>query len=90
MGGELWIDLFREVGLNEERMRHWHMLFEARHPEAHADSLAWLGLLPSEIETIMSTVYNSAGESGRQLMVSWDLVHSKNTYTISQIAHSLN
>lgn len=36
MGGELWIDLFREVGLNEERMRHWHMLFEARHPEAHA------------------------------------------------------
>ena len=49
---EQWIDLFREIGLNDEMMKKWHSLFELRHPEAHDNFLAWLGLPQGEIETI--------------------------------------
>lgn len=52
IGKEQWIDLFREVGLNDEIMEKWHKLFESRHPEAHADFLSWLGLPQNEIEAI--------------------------------------
>ena len=40
---EEWVAMFRDVGLNEETMLQWHKLFEARHPDAHAAFLEWLG-----------------------------------------------
>lgn len=49
---EQWIDLFRAVGLNDETMEKWHKLFELRHPDAHDNFLAWLGLPQNEIEAI--------------------------------------
>lgn len=47
-----WVAMFREIGLTEETMMKWHRLFESRHPEGHADFLAWLGISPDEIADI--------------------------------------
>jgi hypothetical protein len=49
---EAWIDMFREIGLDDDAMTKWHRLFETRHPEGHADFLAWLGISPDEITKI--------------------------------------
>ncbi|MGB0127479.1 MAG: hypothetical protein WBP72_07560 [Rhodocyclaceae bacterium] len=47
-----WVALFREIGLDEERMTRWHQLFEARHPSEHQSFLKWLGMAPDEIQRI--------------------------------------
>jgi hypothetical protein len=49
-----WVAMFKEVGMDEEAMKKWHRLFEARHPESHADFLKWLGLSPDEIARVRS------------------------------------
>lgn len=49
---EQWVDMFREIGLDEETMMRWHRLFESRHPEAHQSFLEWLGLSPERIAGI--------------------------------------
>jgi hypothetical protein len=41
--------MFRGIGLNDEAMKKWHQLFEARHPEGHNDFLCWLGLSSDRI-----------------------------------------
>ena len=51
---ENWVDMFREVGLDDDDMMKWHRLFETRHPEGHQDFLAWLGITPDEIDKIRS------------------------------------
>lgn len=52
LGKEKWVAMFREIGLNEEKMSAWHRLFEKRHPESHQDFLEWLGIADDEIEKI--------------------------------------
>ena len=49
---EDWVAMFQEVGLTDEVMMKWHRVFEERHPEGHADFLAWLGISPDEIKEI--------------------------------------
>lgn len=49
---EQWVALFREIGLDEERMSAWHRLFEQRHPDAHQAFLVWLGLPAERIAQI--------------------------------------
>ena len=49
---EDWVDMFREIGLDDDAMMKWHRLFETRHPEGHGDFLAWLGIAPDEIVEI--------------------------------------
>ena len=49
---ENWVAMFKEIGLDDAAMKKWHQLFEARHPEAHADFLNWLGLSVAEVDTI--------------------------------------
>ena len=44
--------MFREIGLDDEGMKKWHQLFEARHPKGHADFLNWLGLSSDEITRV--------------------------------------
>lgn len=44
-----WVTMFREIGLDEEKMMNWHRIFESRHPEAHQSFLEWLNLAPEEI-----------------------------------------
>lgn len=51
---EDWVAMFKEIGLDEKTMKKWHQVFEARHPEGHADFLNWLGLSADEIATIRS------------------------------------
>lgn len=53
-GKQAWVDIFRAAGLDEATMRRWHHEFEARHPDAHASFLAWLGLPEEEIARIRS------------------------------------
>jgi hypothetical protein len=47
-----WVALFREIGLDDDKMNEWHSLFEKRHPEAHSSFLEWLGIPPDEAESI--------------------------------------
>ena len=50
---EAWIAMFREIGLDDEKMKIWHRLFERRYPEGHQHFLAWLGCSDREIAEIM-------------------------------------
>jgi hypothetical protein len=47
-----WVAMFRDLGLDEARMKQWHKTFEARHPQAHQSFLQWLGLPEGKIEAI--------------------------------------
>jgi hypothetical protein len=51
---EDWVAMYREIGLNETQMKHWHKVFETRHPQGHQSFLQWLGLPPKEIDRIRS------------------------------------
>ncbi len=52
LGVDGWVSMFREIGLDEEKMKEWHRVFEARHPEEHQSFLQWLGLSPEKIAEI--------------------------------------
>ncbi len=49
-----WVDMFQEIGLDEEAMMKWHHIFELRHPESHRSFLEWLGLPAERISEIRS------------------------------------
>lgn len=52
MNVENWVAMFREIGLDEQKMKLWHHLFESRHPESHQSFLEWLGCSDQEIARI--------------------------------------
>jgi hypothetical protein len=47
-----WVELFRETGLDEVTMRHWHRLFEQRYPAQHQAFLEWLQIPAEEVTQI--------------------------------------
>jgi hypothetical protein len=47
-----WVAMFREIGLDEAKMKQRHKVFEARHPAGHQSFLEWLALPPKEIDRI--------------------------------------
>ena len=47
-----WVELFREIGLDDETMLQWHRLFESRHPQGHQSFLEWLQIPEDEITRI--------------------------------------
>lgn len=47
-----WIELFRELGLDDATMLQWHRLFEQRYPAQHQAFLQWLQIPTEEIEQI--------------------------------------
>jgi len=47
-----WVELFREIGLDEPTMQRWHAAFERRWPETHQGFLEWLGEPQPQIERI--------------------------------------
>ena len=49
---EAWVAMFREIGLDDEKMKVWHHLFELRHPEDHQHFLKWLGCSDEDIDRI--------------------------------------
>lgn len=52
MNKEKWVNLFREIGLDEETMVQWHRAFETRYPEGHQSFLEWLNIPGDEISRI--------------------------------------
>ena len=53
---EQWVSMFREIGLDDDKMHEWHRLFEARHPEEHESFLRWLGLPDEKVAQIRKDV----------------------------------
>lgn len=49
---EEWVRRFREIGLDEDKMRQWHRLFEEQNPAGHQSFLEWLGLPAERITEI--------------------------------------
>ena len=47
-----WVEMFREIGLSEAQMQHWHHLFEQGYPVQHQAFLEWLQIPASEITQI--------------------------------------
>lgn len=52
MSKEKWVLLFKEIGLDEATMIHWHKAFEARYPDGHQSFLEWLNIDENEIRQI--------------------------------------
>jgi hypothetical protein len=49
---EQWVEMFREIGLDDSKMRQWHRVFEQRNPEGHQEFLEWLNIPGAEIAEI--------------------------------------
>ncbi len=47
-----WVDTFRSIGLDDDRMLEWHKEFERRHPDAHESFFQWLNLSSERIGDI--------------------------------------
>ncbi len=54
MTKELWLEMYKEAGIDKSVASQWHKVFERRSPEAHQSFLEWLNVPPSEIEAIRS------------------------------------
>jgi hypothetical protein len=54
VNAEEWVAMFRQIGLSDAQMHHWHKLFEGGQPQAHQSFLEWLKLPPQEIQRIRS------------------------------------
>ena len=49
---ENWVQLFRDIGLDEPTMKRWHALFEKHSPDRHQSFLEWLGEPENEVHRI--------------------------------------
>ena len=47
-----WVQLFKEIGLDNDTMTKWHRLFEKQYPQAHQAFLEWLHLSEERINKI--------------------------------------
>ena len=47
-----WVEMYEELGWDDQQRARWHKLFEARHPDAHQGFLEWLGIPSKEIDQI--------------------------------------
>lgn len=52
MNKEIWVNMLRAAGLNDEGMRKWHHQFEMNSPDAHQDFLESIGIKAAEIRKI--------------------------------------
>ncbi len=49
---QLWVEMLRAAGMDQDGMHRWHSEFERRAPEGHREFLLSLGLPPEEVEKI--------------------------------------
>ncbi|MES9824140.1 MAG: hypothetical protein ABW127_06875 [Candidatus Thiodiazotropha endolucinida] len=49
-----WVEMFREIGLDDTTMAQWHQVFEQRNPQGHQQFLEWLNIPSNEIAEIRS------------------------------------
>ena len=55
-----WVEMLRTVGLSDDDMQRWHVVFEQRHPEGHQDFLEWLQLSETRITEIRKNAASGA------------------------------
>lgn len=51
---QMWVEMLRAAGMNDEAMKRWHEEFEHRAPEAHHAFLLSLGISEKEVRSIRS------------------------------------
>jgi hypothetical protein len=51
---DLWVDMLRKAGMDENAMHQWHAEFEKRAPEEHHEFLISLGIPEEEVTQIRS------------------------------------
>ena len=56
-----FVALLNEAGITDAQKHQLHAAFEARHPQAHAAFLRWLGLPPAEVRAIRETSRKAGG-----------------------------
>ncbi len=49
-----WVEMFRDIGLDDAAMKRWHRDFESRNPDGHQEFLEWLNIPQGEIAEIRS------------------------------------
>lgn len=49
---ESWVAMFEEIGLDQQTMHRWHVIFERRWPAQHDSFLQWLGVSADEARRI--------------------------------------
>jgi len=52
MNKDQWVELFREIGLDDDTMLRWHRVFEGRYPDGHQSFLEWLQIPADDITRI--------------------------------------
>jgi hypothetical protein len=52
MNKDQWVELFREIGLDDKTMLRWHQAFEAKYPSGHQSFLEWLQIPADDIGRI--------------------------------------
>jgi hypothetical protein len=52
MNKDRWVELFREIGLDDETMMRWHKAFESKYPAGHQSFLEWLQIPADDITRI--------------------------------------
>jgi MerR family transcriptional regulator, thiopeptide resistance regulator len=60
---ELWIEMLRAAGMDQNAMNRWHVEFERRAPEGHQEFLVSLGIPPEEVAKIRQ--WSQASGNGR-------------------------
>ena len=58
-----FVAVLDEAGITDAQKHRLHVAFEARHPEAHAAFLQWLGLPASEIRRIREASRKPGGSA---------------------------
>ena len=61
-GKQGWVEMFREIGLDDGQMHRWHAIFERRWPQAHHSFLEWLGEPAEDVERIRRASREPASE----------------------------
>jgi len=49
---EMWVEMLRAAGMDDDAMHRWHSEFEQRDPQAHHDFLNFLGIPARELAQI--------------------------------------
>ena len=52
MNKDQWVELFREIGLDDDTMVRWHKAFESKYPAGHQSFLEWLQIPADDISRI--------------------------------------
>ena len=49
---DMWVEMLRAAGMDDDAMKQWHIEFERRAPERHHDFLIQLGIPENEVQQI--------------------------------------